>query len=204
MTDIWVPLAAAGLGGVLAIAASLTVYILEKHRSEREAQHAAKRLAVSRMIDVLEYAVRMQAQPPLVRRWKAPDATVLMALSHLLLDLPKEDLPMARWAGGQVQRMAYERGGKAYLARATQLQFRLVSWFRGETGRKWFEEALEQEPFFDEGRPPMTALVKAEARDMVQIGGYIAAFAFAYVVVKDRLLPALTDIVHALFQEADA
>ncbi|WAH97475.1 hypothetical protein [Arthrobacter sp. MMS18-M83] len=93
----WVPLGATFLGGVLHIAASLIAFALENRRHEREARRNGKRIAVSRMLDVLDHAIQDQELPPLIRNGRNPDARVLLALSRLLVDLPKDDLRVALW-----------------------------------------------------------------------------------------------------------
>ncbi|WP_442542626.1 hypothetical protein ACSBOX_11795 [Arthrobacter sp. KN11-1C] len=195
MTDIWVPIVAAAIGGVMGIAASLIVYILEKRRNERAARHEAKRVAVSRMLDVLDEAIKVQVLPPLIRRWKNPDAALLLALSRLLLDLQKEDIPVALWSAGQVQRMVFETARKEYLFRATKLQSRLLSWYRGDEHVHWFSDALKNEPFVENWRPSPAVRVKAGLRDASANLGFLAAAVLAYAVTKENVLPAVSRLV---------
>lgn len=189
MTDVWVPLVASMIGGVLGITASLVVFRLEQQRSAREARHDAKRVAVSRMLDVLDDAIKAQTLPPVLRRWRNPHAAVVLALSRLMLDLSKEDLAIALWAGSQVQRMTYEKAGRRYLRRATQLQSRLLMWYRGDTSILWFHNELEKEPFQDDWRPSLQVRARSELRDMAENFGTLAAATIAYVGVKESLLP---------------
>jgi hypothetical protein len=195
MTDIWVPIVAAAIGGVMGIAAALIVYILEKRRNEREARHDAKRVAVSRMLDVLDDAIKIQVLPPMVRRWKSPDASLLLALSRLLLDLADEDIPIASWSAGQVQRMVFERARKKYLSRATQLQSRLLGWYRGDVQVQWFSDALKEEPFVEGWRPSPASRVNAELRDASANLGFLAAAILFYTAIKENLLPATSRLV---------
>lgn len=199
MTEIWVPLIASAIGGILGIAASLTVYSLGKRRSEREARHEAKRVAVSRMLDVLDDAIKIQGFPPLIRHWRGADGAVMLALSRLLLDLPKDDLPVALWAGSQVQRMVFERAKKEYLFRATKLQSRLVSWYRGDVQVQWFSDALRDEPYMEDWRPSAAVRAKAELRDIAANLTYLAAAALTYALVRETLLPTASRIVRGDF-----
>jgi hypothetical protein len=203
MTAIWVvPLVASVIGGVLGIGASLLIFRLQGIRGAREARHEAKSVAVSRMLDVLDDAIKMQILPPVIRRFRNPDASVLLALSRLTLDLPEEDIPVALWAASQVQRMAYERAGKRYLQRATKLQSRLVSWYRGEASVQWFNDALKEEPFQADWKPSASVRVKTELRDVAETLGLVVAGATAWAAIRDSLAPAASDLVRGQFAAA--
>jgi hypothetical protein len=184
------------IGGVTG---SFIAHRLEKKRREREALHEGKRVAVSRMLDVLDTAIRLQALPPFVRSWRSPNMAPLLALSRLTLDLTDEDLPISVWAAGQVQRMAYERTGKSYLRRATELQARLVSWYRGDLNTHWFIHALEEEPFEEDWRPTRLERTKTNMREALANVGYITAAAFSFSVFRDALMPFVARFVRGTF-----
>jgi len=202
VTNFWVSIVASVIGGLIGAATAFGVFAVGESRRVVAARHETKRLVVSRMLDVLDRAIRAQALPPLIRRFRNPDIELSLSLQRLMLDLPKEDLPVAAWAGGQVQRMVEEGTGRRYLNRATHLQAQLVSWYRGDKSTQWFVEALRTEPLRENWKWSRWSKVKAGARDAGTDITYIAVGSFAYAGVRDVILPAASRIARRIASAA--
>lgn len=200
MTNIWVPIVASIIGGVIGAATAFGVFAVgERHRLVA-ARREAKRVAVSRMLDVLDHAIRVQALPPLVRRLRNADVVLALSLQRLMLDLPKEDLPVAAWAGGQVQRMVEDGSGQPYLHRATYLQGQLVGWYRGDRDTQWFVEALKTEPLRDNWKRSLRSKLRVGTRDGVNDLAYLATASFAVAGVREVVMPLASRLVRWLFR----
>lgn len=189
MIDFWGSLLAALIGGLISAGIAFGVFFGEKRRDQKNARHEAKRLVVTRMLDVIDQAIQAQRLPPLIRLWRNPDVALILTLPRLMIDLPKEDLPVASWVARQVQLMAWERSGSKYIARATQLSAKLVSWFRGDVAISWFEDQNAKDPLNPNWKPTLAKRLKPLGRDTVKDTTYIAIGAAMYGVIKEGFLP---------------
>ena len=189
MIDFWGALLAALIGGLISAGIAFGVFLGEKRRDEKRGKQEAKRLIVTRMLDVVDQAIRAQRLPPIVRQWRSPDAALVLTLPRLMIDLPKEDLPVATWVARQVQIMTWERSGSRYLAAATQLSARLVSWFRGDVPTSWFDQENRKDPLDPNWKPSLKQRLKVVGRDASKDTAYVAVGAAIYGLVKEGLLP---------------
>lgn len=154
--------------GFLAAFVAIWVYRVGERARREEAATEKRRLTVIRMLDTIDRAIRWRSAPSVVRFWRNPVVDLTLALPRLLLELPGEDLPVAQWAAGQVQRAALAISLKAFVNRMMIIEGNLISWHRGDIPTSWFVEQLNAEPYDPRFRVPIGIRIAIYGRDLAQ------------------------------------
>ncbi|MFJ3394917.1 hypothetical protein [Leifsonia aquatica] len=154
--------------GFLAAFVAIWVYRAGDKARREESATEQRRLTVIRMLDTIDRAIRWRSAPSVVRFWRSPVVDLTLALPRLLLELPGEDVAVAEWAAGQVQRAALAISLKAFVSRVMNIESRLISWHRGEVPTSWFVDQLKEEPWDPKFRIPITTRIATYARDLAQ------------------------------------
>lgn len=161
--------------GFLAAFVAIWVYRAGDRARREEAATEQRRLTVMRMLDTIDRAIQWRSAPSVVRFWRNPVVDLTLALPRLLLELPREDLPVAQWAAGQVQRAALTISLKAFVNRVMSIESRLISWHRGDVPTSWFVDQLKAEPWNPRFRIPISIRIAIYARDLAQNFAFGAA-----------------------------
>lgn len=112
-----------------------------------------------------------------------------LALPRLLLELPEEDLPVAQWAAGQVQRAALAISLKAFVNRVMIIEGKLISWHRGDVPTSWFAEQVKAEPYDPKFRVPIRTRIAIYGRDLLQNLGFGIAIGAGLLGFQRRAKP---------------
>lgn len=154
--------------GFLAAFVAIWVYRAGDRQRREEAATEQRRLTVIRMLDTIDRAIQWRSAPSVVRFWRNPVVDLTLALPRLLLELPRDDLPVAQWAAGQVQRAALAISLKTFVNRVMNIESRLISWHRGDVPTSWFVDQLNAEPWDSRFRIPIRIRIAIYGRDVAQ------------------------------------
>lgn len=150
----------------------------ERKRRAQAARAENERVMVLHMLDTIDGAIRTRATPSLFRPFRDPNVDLVLALPRLLLELPREDFPVATWAAAQIQRSTGIVRQRAFVERIVNVQSRLVSWHRRDIGTGWFVEQLKSEPFIEGYRVAAGPRLARTARDVGVGSAFLGVFAF--------------------------
>ena len=159
----------------------------KQHAEDARAEN--ERMMVLHMLETIDDAIRKRATPSLFRPFRNPNVDLLLALPRLLLELPRQDWPVATWAAAQIQRSTGTVRQKTFVERIVNVQSRLVSWHRRDIDTDWFVEQLKAEPFIEAYRASAGQRLARTARD-VGVGS-------AYLGLLGLMLRAVLSIVRS-------
>lgn len=194
MMDFWGSAVAALIGGLISAGIAFGTVREGKRRDEVKATADAKRTAVLRMLDVVDQSLHAQRFPSFMRYWRHSEVDLALVLPRLLIDLPKEEIPMATWVAKQVQVMAWEGSGPTYVGLATLISEKLVGWSRGDVPAKWFEAELEKNPWDPAQKASLSTKVRSTGRSVLTDAIYSTKIMLIVGIIKGGLLPATTDV----------
>lgn len=180
--------AAVTLGvGILAAVVAVLVHQAGERSRRREALAEQQRQAVVRMLDTIDEAIRAGLIPRIFRPSRSPELELTMALPRLLMDLPRQDLPVATWAAGQIQQARSRLRRREFVERVVAVEAALISWHRGDLAVSWFEEQLSQTPYDPQFRLRRRTRIFLWTRDMFESALAVASWAVVTAAASGQL-----------------
>jgi hypothetical protein len=170
--------------GVLAAVVAIGVYRAGERARRDEARHEQQRLMVARMLDTIDDSIRVGLVPRIFRPSRSPELELTMALPRLLMDLPKDDLAVAEWAAGEVQRARGKVRRKDFVQQVLTVEFALISWHRGDLPLSWFKERLQVRQYQKDFRLPSSRRLLLWARDVFEGGVTIGSWAVVAISLR--------------------
>jgi len=156
------------LTAALSAFVAVGIYRRGERARGREAAREQQRLTVVRMLDTVDAAVRSRLGLAVFRGFRNPNVDTLLALPRLLVELPKDDLPVAEWSAAQVQHALQTTRRKPFVTRMMTIETQLISWHRGDVATAWFAEELNKEPFDPKFKIPRATRVGTWAREVLE------------------------------------
>jgi hypothetical protein len=138
----------------LALIVTIVIFGIQSARARQATIEANRRALVGRVIDSVEKAARAHVRFPFGHVRSSVEFEFAIVLPRLLVELNKDERPVAYWVGEKVQRMQAASLAKDTIPIAFEVALKLASWHSGDIKTSWFSEQLSESPMRSDFRTP--------------------------------------------------